>query len=150
MKTSKTLHIHVEDENSFFDRAQSYWKRAETDPTIDPEMHLSFNSFTQLHAIMTTKRVELVEALRASGALSIRALAKTVSRDYKSVYQDVQKLMDLGLIKKREDGLIEAPYDRIVTDLRFTKQPQPGLDQTALLDRRRNETRKQRVRLERT
>ena len=27
--------------------------------------------------------------------------------------------MTLGLIVKREDGLVEAPYDRIISDIRM-------------------------------
>ena len=99
---------------------------------------------------MTPRRLETTFQLNNLGPSSIRALAKAVSCDYKSIYQDVQKLIELGLIEKREDGLIEAPYDRIVTDLRFTAPRKSRSNQAALLDGGRNEARKKRVRLERT
>jgi predicted transcriptional regulator len=51
--------------------------------------------------------------------MSIRALSKDLERDYKSVHGDVSKLMELGLIIKRDDGKIEAPYDRIISDIRM-------------------------------
>jgi len=88
--------------------------------------------------------------LNEYGPSSIRKLSLILGRDYKTVYQDVRTLLELGIIQKREDGLIEAPYDRIVTDLRFTAPRKSRSNQTALLDGGRNEARKKRVRLERT
>ncbi len=45
--------------------------------------------------------------------LNIRQLAQELGRDYKNVHDDVSLLCQLGLIEKRDAGLV-APYDEIV------------------------------------
>ena len=117
--TERVLHVHIEDDEDFFGRADEAFKRVTVDPNMAPSEHLSFTTLAQWHSVFSAKRTELLRALRLSGATSIRALAKRVERDYKSVHQDVQRLSELGLVEKRPDGLIEAPYNRIVCDMQF-------------------------------
>jgi len=52
--------------------------------------------------------------------LSIRQLAALLERDYKNVYDDVQRLMSLGLIEVK-DGNLHVPFDEI--DIRKTLCP---------------------------
>jgi len=49
--------------------------------------------------------------------LSIRQLALELERDYKNVYDDVQRLMSLGLIEV-QNATLHVPYDEI--DIRKT------------------------------
>ena len=146
----RTLHIRIESEDENWERVHKLAHRIEAGEKIRPEEGLTFTDLQTFLTSMTPRRLETTFQLNNLGPSSIRALAKAVSRDYKSIYQDVQKVIELGLIAKREDGLIEAPYDRIVTDLRFTAPRKSRSNQTALLDGGRNEARKKRVRLERT
>ena len=55
--------------------------------------------------------------------MSIRALSKASGRDYKSVHQDVGKLLELGILEKDRDGRIVAPYDRIVSEIFWSSTP---------------------------
>ena len=73
---------------------------------------LSFSSYRQLHAVLTDKRMSLLEYVAQHEGLSIRQLAGKLNRDYRNVYDDVQMLAELELIEKRADGLF-APYDDI-------------------------------------
>ncbi|MDP2852218.1 MAG: hypothetical protein Q8O23_02315 [Gallionella sp.] len=73
---------------------------------------LSFSSYGQLHAVLTDKRMGLLEYVAQHEGLSIRQLAVKLNRDYRNVYDDVQMLAELELIEKRADGLF-APYDDI-------------------------------------
>ena len=50
-------------------------------------------------------------------SLSIRQLAGELDRDYRNVYDDVQRLVQLGLIEIL-DGKLHVPYDEI--DIRKT------------------------------
>jgi predicted transcriptional regulator len=145
----RTLHIRLESEKESWERLQRVARQIDAGQKIRAQEGLSFTDMATYLASITSRRLEAAFMLKELGPSSIRALAKAVGRDYKSVHQDVQKLSELGLIEKRDDGLIKAPYDRIVTDLRFTNPTKQRSHQPALLDSSRNEARKKRVRLER-
>lgn len=78
----------------------------------DADSRLSFATYSQLHAALTDKRMELLEHVALHEGRNIRQLAASLERDYKNVYDDVQMLSTLGLIEKRDSGLF-APYDDI-------------------------------------
>lgn len=117
--TERVLHVHIEDDDAFFARAKKAFQHASANPGVELSEHLTFATHDQWYSVFSARRTELLKTLKTMGATSIRNLAKTVGRDYKSVHQDVQRLYELGVIEKRDDGLIEAPFDRIVSDMRF-------------------------------
>jgi predicted transcriptional regulator len=63
--------------------------------------------------VLTPRRWELLKTLRCGGAMRIRALSKTVGRDYKNVHSDVTALEAVGLIDRADSGLIRVPWDEI-------------------------------------
>ena len=75
-----------------------------------PKLH--FASYRQLHATLTERRMALLEHLAANEAASIRQLAVALARDYRNVYDDVQRLAQLGLIDIKP-GRLHVPYDGI-------------------------------------
>ncbi len=114
----RVLQIRIESEEELFRRLKAVARK------IDKGEHhygenLSFTDLDGYLATFTPKRMELLRHLSKSGPMSIRALSKELERDYKSVHGDVAKLMELSLIVKRDDGKIEAPYDRIISDIRM-------------------------------
>ena len=114
----RVIHIHIESENAFFDRAKAAFEAVQTGHHAAKENeHLSFTTYEQFIAALSDKRMELLSVLKGLGPCSIRALSKRLARDYKSVHGDVGRLMEIGLIAKREDGLIEAPYDKIISEI---------------------------------
>lgn len=78
---------------------------------------LRFASYRLLHATLTEKRMALLEHVAANEAASIRQLAAALARDYRNVYDDVQRLAHLGLIEILP-GKLHVPYDEI--DIRKT------------------------------
>lgn len=78
---------------------------------------LYFASYRQLHGALTEKRMALLEYVAVNEGLSIRQLAGELQRDYRNVYDDVQKLVQIGLIEI-QGGKLQAPYDEI--DIRKT------------------------------
>lgn len=74
---------------------------------------LNFASYAQLHSALTGKRMALLEYVAQHEGLSIRQLAGECGRNYKNVYDDVQSFIRLGLIEKRGDNGLFAPYDVI-------------------------------------
>src|SRR3989304_7347533 len=61
---------------------------------------LSFSSYGQLHAVLTDKRMNLLEYVAQHEGLSIRQLAGQLGRGYRNVYDDVPMLAGLELVGK--------------------------------------------------
>lgn len=81
---------------------------------------LHFATYRQLHAALTEKRMAMLEHVARHGGCNIRELAADLGRDYRNVYDDVQRMVQLGLIEIRE-GKLWAPYDEI--NIRKTLRP---------------------------
>jgi predicted transcriptional regulator len=69
--------------------------------------------------ILTPRRFELLKQLRQTGPTSIRALSKALGRDYKNVHADVVELLQIGLIERTDEGLVQVPWDEIDAHLRL-------------------------------
>ncbi|MGL4443765.1 MAG: transcriptional regulator [Alsobacter sp.] len=117
--TDRTIHIHVESPEAMWARSLSAAKRLDAGEIDFAGEHLSFANMATYLAAITPKRLELVARLKQVGPCSIRALSKEITRDYKSVHQDLSKLIEIGLVERREDGLVEAPYDTIVSTIKL-------------------------------
>jgi predicted transcriptional regulator len=77
---------------------------------------IGFASLELLWKVLTPKRWEIVRAMTGVGPLGIRALARRVERDVKSVHGDVQALLKAGVLVRGKDGKIVFPYDEIHVD----------------------------------
>lgn len=91
------------------------WRRAARGERLaDATPRLEFSSLAELLGALTPKRLALLDVLAAQSRSSIRALAGRLGRDYKNVHGDVCVLMELGLIERRADGTLKAPFDELV------------------------------------
>ena len=54
-----------------------------------------------------------MELLKATGPLTIYALAKRLGRHYRNVHKDVTALMQWTVIEKNDAGLVFVPWDEI-------------------------------------
>ncbi len=79
-------------------------------------VHFTFSSAEQLFRAISPKRWELIEGLQKTGAISVRGLARELDRDVKRVHEDVQSLIELGLIERTNSGQVRVPFDRIHID----------------------------------
>ena len=113
----RVIRFHISSAADAGRRFVSAWHAAEAKKGSTDESNLNFIGLKSFLSTMTEKRWALLKSLNADGPMSIRALSKALERDYKSVHGDVTRLMELGLIVKRDDGKIEAPYDRIISDI---------------------------------
>jgi len=95
------------------------WHKAESGESTDVEVHLNFEDLETLVSVLTTKRLELLKALRRQGPMSVRALSKAIERDYKNVHVDVAALEAVDLIQRDDDELVFAPWDVIDAQLRL-------------------------------
>ena len=121
MKTiSNVLHLTVgEPMSASLARAAAAMKDAGRRKHTQPYFGVGFNDVGELFSVFTPKRWELIGVLREGGAITIAELARRLKRDYKNVYNDCERLIEWMAIEKNEDGLIYAPYDEIVVDMKL-------------------------------
>jgi predicted transcriptional regulator len=74
---------------------------------------LSFESAKSLFSELTPARLDLLDTLSKTGPCSIYALAKSAERNYSNVHTDVNRLEELGLIERAEDGKISVPFEAV-------------------------------------
>ena len=78
---------------------------------------LNFESPGAFFGRMTERRWALVRALQGQGEISLRELARRVERDVKRVHEDVQELLQLGLVERGEDGGVVCPFATVHIDM---------------------------------
>ena len=114
---SKTLRIRIAGPAEALDAFEVAWHRAQGREPAGEERVLAFPDLPRLLATLTAARWALLAGLRETGPLSVNALAKRLSRDYKNVHTDVKALETLGLIGRADDGRIEVGWDRVEATL---------------------------------
>jgi predicted transcriptional regulator len=117
--STQHIHVGVEDAKRGFERFVAAWHTAQSDAVQEAEVHLNFEDFARLASVLTPKRLELLKILRQQGPLSVRALSKTLERDYKNVHVDASALEAVDLIQRDGDGLLIAPWDVIDAHVRL-------------------------------
>jgi predicted transcriptional regulator len=98
------------------------WNRAERGEAVESQDTTTFVSWSALAAVMSDKRYELLRHLHAHPAVSIRALARDLGRDYKRVHEDIAALAAVGLVE-RDGDLWRADYDEIHTSITLQNPP---------------------------
>jgi predicted transcriptional regulator len=78
---------------------------------------LNFESPAAFFGQLTEKRWEVLRAAQGKGSLSIRELARLVKRDVKRVHEDVQLLVDLGLLERTDASGVLCPYSSMHIDM---------------------------------
>lgn len=83
----------------------------------EPVNRLYFTDQATLFSCLSPKRWEIMKFIHKNGPISIKKLAASLQRDYKNVYDDVQQLCRVDLIKKNKDDKLIVPWDDIVIEL---------------------------------
>ena len=78
---------------------------------------LNFESPGHFFGQLTEKRWDIVRAAQGKGEMSVRELARTVSRDVKRVHEDIGTLTNLGLLERTEAGGVVCPYGSVHIDM---------------------------------
>ena len=113
---NNTLVIKVGDSEDDFDDVLN---ALESGQPATPLNQLSFESMSGFLSCLTPKRWELLTVLRKQGHYSIRKLSGVLSRDYKNTHTDVKILLEVGLVKKDDEGLVFVPWDSVETHLQL-------------------------------
>ena len=114
------LQVHIGDSlDEMGRRFVDAWHRAErgTLTKENAERHLGFETFETFSRVMTPRRLELLRHVHRHSARSIRALAIALRRDYRRVHEDVETLMEAGLLDRDGSGL-HADYETVKIETR--------------------------------
>ncbi len=103
-------------------RAAAAMKAARQGKKMTSYHGVGFDNVGELFSVFTPKRWELIGALREGGAMTIAELARRLGRDYKNVYNDCERLIEWMAVEKDENGLVCAPYDEIVVDMKLPEK----------------------------
>ena len=77
---------------------------------------IGFANLEVLWKVLTPKRWDIVRAMAGTGPLAIRAVARRVDRDVKSVHGDMHALLKAGVLDRADDGRMVFSYDEIHVD----------------------------------
>lgn len=89
---------------------------------VPPYFGVGFDNVGEFFSVFTSKRWELIAVLRQGGAMSIAELARQLKRDYKNVHSDCERLIEWMAIEKDVNGLVYAPYDEILVDMKLPEK----------------------------
>ena len=116
VKANKRTKLHVRGSlNEVVESFKDDIGRFELGETVQ-EDHLTFENWKALFNVLTPKRYELLQHVHRNPEPSVRALSRSLDRDFKRVYEDVKALADVGLLEWGEDGL-RAEYAAIETSI---------------------------------
>lgn len=101
------------------DRFKHAWRRGVARRKGAAEVRLRFESLPVLLKNLTPARWTLIEQLKRSGPLSINELARRLGRHYKNVHTDVTRLIEFGLVERRDDRRIVVTWDIVTAQMRL-------------------------------
>lgn len=81
------------------------WERDEAVPHV-----VNFQNPSDLRALLTDRRVELLQCIMADRPESIRGLAGRLDRDVKSVHDDLGVLAEYDIVHFERDGRAKRPF----------------------------------------
>lgn len=81
------------------------WEAGEAVPHV-----VNFQNPSDLRALLTDRRVELLTSVMTAQPESIRQLAERLGRDVKSVHDDLQVLTEYDIVHFERDGRAKRPF----------------------------------------
>lgn len=112
--TSNSEQTHRQDALDRLDR----WEAGEEIPHV-----INFQNPSDLRALLTDRRIELLRSIMTKRPDSIRQLAERVDRDIKSVHDDLQVLVEYDIVHFEQSGRAKrpfVPYDSIEINLEIS------------------------------
>lgn len=77
---------------------------------------ISFESFDLLWKVLAPNRMALVRTLTGVWPVTLREAARGVGRDVRAVHSDVHMLLQAGVLRKDDRGLIKFPFTAVHVD----------------------------------
>ncbi|MFP3604682.1 transcriptional regulator [Paraburkholderia sp. SIMBA_053] len=82
--------------------------------------YITFLSSEQLFKTLTPIRWQIIQEMTGAGPMSIRELARRLDRDVNRVDEDVDALLNTGVLDREESGEIVFPYDKVHVNFTLT------------------------------
>src|SRR5687768_18451766 len=108
----RVLEIRVGAAGDALDRFEAAWNRVVEGRPMKPLRVLTLEDMPGLLRSLSPARMQLVQALRDAGPISIYELSKRLGRNYKNVHTDVTQLVALGVIERDGDGRVSVQIGR--------------------------------------
>jgi predicted transcriptional regulator len=115
----RKIEISVGGVSGALDRFEQAWRRGVAGKKGAAEVRLTFESLPVLLKNLTPARWVLIEQLKRSGPLSINELARRLGRHYKNVHTDVTRLLELGLVERRDDQRVDVIWDIVTAQMQL-------------------------------
>jgi predicted transcriptional regulator len=74
----------------------------------------TFPSVIALQQVLTEERKQLLTCLSCHSSTTVTQLATLLGRDVRTVYADIEALLDAGVVDRKAGGEISFPYDEII------------------------------------
>ncbi len=113
--TKRGIQIHVGTAGDMGRRFVDAWHRAARGEHVREE-RLTFVALKQLLGTRSDERLRLLKEVRREEVASVREFAERLHREYKNVYEDVERLMGAGLLE-RDGGRLTASYETILAKM---------------------------------
>lgn len=84
---------------------------------VEADLALSFKQAVRAFRLLSPKRMETLQVLRATGPQTMYALAKRLKRNYSNVFGDIKALQNLGLVERNAEGQVLVPWEAV--EIRF-------------------------------
>ncbi|CAK8717364.1 Transcriptional regulator [Candidatus Electrothrix aarhusensis] len=77
---------------------------------------LTFESPALLFTLLTAERWGLLKMMTGAGAITVREAAERVEKDIRAVQDDVDALLQAGILRNKNDDEVEFPFDAVHVD----------------------------------
>ena len=134
--TTKTFTFKYDPQASLKNMFQGFWQAVDTgQKDIQPKNLLVSNNLEAIYRSITPARLQIFTCLIEKKPNNLTELTQLLERDYANVYQDVQVLVGLEIVKLKKVGKETRPialYEKITFDFSLAKRPAEVSQSTSL------------------
>jgi predicted transcriptional regulator len=106
----RTVTLSVDSRDAFSERVVAAIKG-------EPQgARVTFASIDLLLETLTPRRWAILKLMTGAGPQSLHELARRADRDVRAIRQDVQALLNVGILERQADGTVVFPYDNMHVD----------------------------------
>lgn len=119
----KNIKVAIKGENELLNEVKKVWGKLEKGEKIKKHEAIYFESLDAMRRILTEERLRMLKVIKKDHPASIYELSKMLKRDVKNTFDDVQFLVQAGLVelKKtkdvREKTTPRVNYDKILLEI---------------------------------
>jgi predicted transcriptional regulator len=119
----KNIRVAIKSERELFEEVKEIWGKLEGGGKVKKHEAIYFESLDAMRRVLTEERLRILKVIKKQHPGSIYELAKILKRDLKNTFNDVQFLVQAGLVdlKKTKDVREKTTplvnYDKILLEI---------------------------------